>query len=192
MRMPPSPETLRAAFLVPAIGVATWQCISHKNTLRSNLIGMDRREMHISDAATLMTLLHRGKRPSTLRTLLPGWDMLQVDVPSREQMETAMSILVGSGLAEVDSSWGMLLTEDGERIRRSVKGWQGMRTIPSAIEEILAGRQLNRAPLTLSQSVFDEAREEYYDAARRRAERAQKRRSRNRWWWPDPSRRPGQ
>lgn len=153
---------------------------------------MDRREMDIFDAATLMTLLHRGKRPSTLRTVLPGWDMLQVNVPSREQMETAMSILVGSGLAEVDSSWGMLLTEDGERIRRSVKGWQGMRTIPSAISEILAGRQLSRAPLTLPQPVFDAAREEYYEAGRRRAERAQKRRSRHRWWWPDPFRRPGQ
>ncbi|WP_147394370.1 hypothetical protein [Arthrobacter cheniae] len=61
---------------------------------------MDRRDM--DDAATLMTLLHRGKHPSSLRALLPGWDMLQADVPSREQMETAVSILVGSGLAEVD------------------------------------------------------------------------------------------
>ncbi|MCC3268088.1 hypothetical protein MUG94_13285 [Arthrobacter gengyunqii] len=153
---------------------------------------MDRREMDIFDAATLMTLLHRGKRPSTLRTLLPGWDMLQVNVPSREQMETAMSILVGSGLAELDSSWGMLLTEEGEQVRRSVKGRQGMRMIPSAISEILAGRELSRAPLTLPQAVFDAAREDYYNAARRTAERTQKRRSRHRWWWPDPFRHPGQ
>lgn len=116
--------------------------------------------------------------------------MLQADVPSREQMETALSILVGSGLAEVDSSWGMRLTEEGRRLKRSVKGGQGMRLIPGAISESLAGCQVSRAPLTLPQSVFAPAREDYYDAARRRAER--ERRSRHRWWWPDPFRRPGQ
>ena len=148
--------------------------------------------MDISDAAMLMTLLHRGKRPSTLRTLLQGWDMLDANVPSHEQMETAMSILVGSGLAEVDSTWGMRLTGEGEQIRRSIKGCQGMRMIPGAISKILAGRDLGRAPLSLPQPVFDAARENYYDAARRRAERERARRSRRRWWWPDPFRRPGQ
>lgn len=148
--------------------------------------------MDIFDAATLMTLLHPGKRPSTLRTMLSGWDMLQASVPSREQMETAMSILAGSGLAEVDSSWGMLLTEEGEQIRRSVKGTQGMRMIPSAINEILAARLLSRAQLTLPQAVFDTAYEDYYGAARRRAERMRVRRSRPRWWWPNPFWSPGQ
>lgn len=116
--------------------------------------------------------------------------MLQADVPSREQMETALSILVGSGLAEVDSSWGMRLTEEGRRLKRSLKGNQGMRLIPSVISDLLAGRQLKRAPLTLPQSVFDPAREEYYDAARRRAERDGG--LRHRWWWPGPRGRPGQ
>ena len=150
---------------------------------------MDRRE--VDDAATLMTLLHRGKRPSSVRTLLSGWDMLEADVPSREQIETAASILVGSGLAEVDSSWGMLLTEQGGQLRRSVKGNQGMRMIPRIIRDLLAARPLSRAPLTLPQALFDAALKDYYDAARRRAEREAERRSRRRWWWPDPFRHPG-
>lgn len=142
--------------------------------------------MEMSDAATLMTLLRDAKRSSTLSTLLPGWDMLQADVPSRERVETAIAILVGSGLAEVDSSWGMRLTEQGGRLRRSVKGTQGMRMIPGAISDLLAGCQLSQAPLNLPRSVFEAALKDYLDAARRRAER----RSRRRWWWPDPFRRP--
>ncbi|WP_162924974.1 hypothetical protein [Mycetocola zhujimingii] len=151
---------------------------------------MERRDM--DDAATLMTLLRRRKRPSSVRRLLSGWDMLQADVPSREQIETAASILVGSGLAEVDSSWGMQLTEQGGLLRRSVKGAQGMRMIPGAIRDLLAGRQLSRAPLTLPQALYDAALNDYRDAARRRAEREAERGSRRRWWWPDPFRHPGQ
>lgn len=140
----------------------------------------------MSDAATLMTLLN-AKRSSSLRELLPGWDMLQTDVPSRERVETALAILVGSGLAEVDKSWGMRLTEQGGQIRRSVKGTQGMRMIPGAISALLGSCQLSRATLNLPQSVFDRAFNDYLDAARRRAERQ----SRHHWWWPDPFRRPG-
>jgi hypothetical protein len=147
---------------------------------------MDRMEM--SDAATLMTLLHDAKRPSSIRALLSGWDMLQADVPSRDRLETAIAILVGSGLAEVDSSWGMRLTEQGGQLRRSVKGTVGMRLIPGAISDLLAGCQLSRATLGLPQPVFDSALEGYLDTARLRAER----RSRHRWWWPDPFRRPVQ
>lgn len=137
----------------------------------------------MDDAATLVTLLHGGRRCSSLRALLPGWDMLQADVPSRERVETAMAILVGSSLAEVDSSWGVRLTEQGVQLRRSVKGARGMREIPGAISDLLVGRQLSRAPLSLPHEVFDAAREDYLHAAQRRAER----RSRHRWWWPHPS-----
>lgn len=140
----------------------------------------------MDDAATLVALLHDGRRFTSLRALLPGWDMLQADVPSRERVEKATAILVGSSLAEVDSSWGLRLTEQGVQLRRSVKGPRGMREIPGAISELLAGRQLGRAPLILPHEVFDAAREDYLDAAQRRAGR----RSRPRWWWPDPSRRP--
>ncbi|GIU54928.1 hypothetical protein NicSoilC12_06770 [Arthrobacter sp. NicSoilC12] len=143
---------------------------------------MDRTDM--DDAATLVTLLHDGKRSSSLRALLPGWDMLEADVPSRERLETAIAILVGSRLAEVDSSWGMRLTEQGVQLKRSVKGARGMREIPGAISDLLVGRQLSRATLGLPHKVFDAAREDYLDAAQRRAER----RSPHRWWWPDPSR----
>lgn len=137
----------------------------------------------VSDAATLMTLLH-PKRTVSLSRLLPGWDMLQCDVPSRERVEAALAILAGSGLAEVDSSWGMRLTEEGGQLRRSVKGVRGMREIPGLIGALLEGLQLSRAPLSLPQPIFDAAREEYFGAARRRAER----RSRGHWWWPGPSR----
>ena len=136
--------------------------------------------MEIGDAATLMTLL-RAKHSSSLRTVLPGWDMLQADTPSRERFETALAILVGSGLAEVDSSWAMRLTEQGGQLRGSVKGARGMREIPRAIDGLLAGRPLSRATLSLPQSVFDPALQDYLDSARRRAER----RSRQHWWWPD-------
>ena len=63
---------------------------------RASLNVMDRRD--IEDAATLMTLLRRGKHPSSMHGLLSGWDMLQSDVPSRKQVETALSILVGPAL----------------------------------------------------------------------------------------------
>lgn len=157
---------------------------SVKGAKRVSLNVMNRRDME--DAATLMTVLGRGKHPSSIHGLLSGWDMLQADVPSRKQIETAMSILVGSGLAEVDPSWGIRLTEQGGRIRRSVKGSGGMRLMPSATSDLLAERELNRAPLSLPESVFAPAREDYLDTARRRAERQ----ARRRWWWPDPYRRP--
>ena len=67
-----------------------------------------------------MTLLHDAKRPLAIMALLSGWDMLQADVPSRERVERATAILVGSGLAEVDSSRGMGLTEQGVQLRRSL------------------------------------------------------------------------
>ena len=142
----------------------------------------------MDDAATLMTLLHRGRHSSTLRSLLPGWDMLQADVPSRKRVETALAILVGSGLAEVDSSWGIRLSEQGGQLRRSVKGARGMREIPGAISNLLAGHQLSRATLRLPQEDFDSALEDYLHTAQRRAERW----SRHRWWWPDSFRRPVQ
>ena len=50
----------------------------------ASLNGVDRIDM--DDAATLVTLLHDGRRSSSLSALLPGWDMLQTDVPSRERV----------------------------------------------------------------------------------------------------------
>ena len=135
----------------------------------------------IGDAATLMTLLH-PKRTLSLSRLLPGWDMLQCDVPSRERVEAALAILVGSGLAEVDSSWGMRLTQEGGQLRRSVKGVRGMREIPGLMSGLLEARPLSRAPLTLPQPIFEAAYDEYREAARRRAER----RSRGRCWSRSP------
>lgn len=127
-----------------------------------------------------MALLHGRKHPSSLRGLLPGWDMLQADTPSWERMETAMAILVGSGLAELDSSWGMRPTEQGQQLKSCVKGVQGMRGVPGAIGKLLAERHLIRATLGLPQDLYDSALTDYLDAVQRRAGR----RSRRRWWMP--------
>jgi hypothetical protein len=139
---------------------------------------MDR--MARDDAATLLTLLRRGKQGQPVRGLLPGWDMLQADVPSRERVEAALSILVGSGLAEVDATWAMRPTERGEQLRRSVKGGGGMRWVPAAIGVELQKLELSCATLSLPHEVFDAARADYLSAAERRA----KRRSQPFWWWP--------
>lgn len=127
-----------------------------------------------------MTLLHGGKHSSSLRGLLPGWDMLQADTPSWERMESALAILVGSGLAELDSSWGMRLTEEGQQLKNCVKGVQGMRGIPGAIGKLLAERHLTRAPLSLPQDLYESALTDYLDTAQHRA----RRRARRRWWMP--------
>ena len=104
----------------------------------------------------------------------------------KDRMGTAIAILVGSGLAEADSSWGVKLTDEGQRLKRSAsKGSQGMRLIPGAISELLAARPLRRAPLDLPSAVFDPAREDYFDAARHRSDRTEKQRPGKRWWWPD-------
>ncbi|GAA4896665.1 hypothetical protein GCM10025789_13090 [Tessaracoccus lubricantis] len=143
---------------------------------------MDRRDL--DDAATLMTLLHRGGGASSVRAMLSGWDMLQADIPSREQIETAASILVGSGFAEVDAPGRMLLTERGREVRRSVAEGAGMRSMPGAIRGMLAQCLLSRAPLALPPSVVDAALEDYRDSVRRRADRARNGRAWPRWWLP--------
>lgn len=68
--------------------------------------------MDLDDACTLMALLN-DKRPVAVGHVLSGWDMLQVDVPSRERVENAASVLVGSGLAQLDEGWSLRLTAQG-------------------------------------------------------------------------------
>lgn len=62
-----------------------------------------------------------------------------------------------------------------------------MRLMPRATSNLLAGRELNRAPLSLPESVFAPAREDYLDASSRGAERRAEARPRHRWWWPTHS-----
>ncbi|WP_187977752.1 hypothetical protein [Mycetocola sp. JXN-3] len=133
------------------------------------------------DAAIILTLVPSTQRPLSIGFLLSGWDMLDVDVPSRERVERAMAKLVGSGFAEIDpSTWDIRLTESSEELRRSVNTSGGMRAIPGRIHEALAGQRMGVAPLELVPEVFDAALEDYLARGQRRAERA----SRHRWWWP--------
>lgn len=133
--------------------------------------------MDLDDACTLMALLN-DKRPVAVGHVLSGWDMLQVDVPSRGRVENAASVLVGSGLAQLDEGWSLRLTAQGGRICRAAGAGRGMREVPGALRDDLTGRELTRAPLTLPASIFDPAHDAYLDRVRRRAER----RSRRRWW----------
>lgn len=135
-------------------------------------------DLDVDDAATLMTLLDEKRPTSVDRSLLSGWDMLQTDVPSRERIESAAAVLVGTGLASVDEDWGMLLTAEGTRIRRAVPGRIGVRQIPGFLGAQLRERDVSRADLVLPSSVYDAAFTAYMDAARRRAERAVRRH----WW----------
>lgn len=111
----------------------------------------------IDDAATVLTLLRRSGRPNSLGSLLSGWDMLQADVPDRERVEAACSILVGSGLAEITDDWHVAITSEGERIRGSVSKWSGTRTVRDEIAKRLANLELVRSPLQLPPDVFDRA-----------------------------------
>lgn len=111
----------------------------------------------IDDAATVLTLLRRSGRPISLSALLSGWDLLEADIPARERVEAACSILVGTGLAEVSEDWGVSVTQKGERIRRAVNKWTGMRIVRAEIADRLAQHDLVRSPVKLAPDVFDRA-----------------------------------
>jgi hypothetical protein len=136
-------------------------------------------DLDVDDAATLMTLLDEKRPTRVTQYLLSGWDMLQADVPSRERIESAAAVLVGTGAAAVDEDWGMRLTDEGARIRREIPGRGiGMRQIPGILGEQLRARGVARADLSLPASLYDAAYSAYMGAAARREERAYRRH----WW----------
>lgn len=135
-------------------------------------------DLDVDDAATLMTLLNEKHPTRVTQYLLSGWDMLQADVPSRERIERAAAVLVGTGLATVDEGWGMRLRAEGARIRGEVPRGIGMRQIPGILGAQLRARDVARADLTLPASLYDAAYSAYMDAAARREERAYRRH----WW----------
>ncbi|UQN29071.1 hypothetical protein [Brachybacterium kimchii] len=136
-------------------------------------------DFDVDDAATLMALLDEKRPRRVTQSLLSGWDMLQTDLPSRERIESATAVLVGTGLATVDEDWGMLLTAEGARIRRAVPGrGLGMRQIPGILGAQLRARGVARADLTLPAALYDAAYSAYMEAAAHREERAYRRH----WW----------
>ncbi|MBK0331715.1 hypothetical protein I8D64_09895 [Brachybacterium sp. MASK1Z-5] len=135
-------------------------------------------DFDVDDAATLMTLLDEKRPRRVTQSLLSGWDMLQADVPTRERIESAAAVLVGTGLATVDADWGMQLTAEGARIRRAVPGRLGMRQVPGILGAQLRERGVSRADFVLPSSLYDAAFTAYMDVAARRRERAYRRH----WW----------
>ena len=67
----------------------------------------------IEDAATLLATVTSQKHPTTISSVVSGWDMLQVDRPSFERLQEAIAVLVGSHLVVVDSAWRLRLTAEG-------------------------------------------------------------------------------
>lgn len=118
---------------------------------------MSSEQRETNNAATVLALLHRVGRPVSLKSLLAGWDMLQADIPSREDVEAGCSILVGSGLASVSDDWRVDLTREGERIRRSVSSWSGMRVVRAELADRLTLHDLARSPLQLPPDMFERA-----------------------------------
>ncbi|SDQ06131.1 hypothetical protein SAMN04487847_0113 [Microbacterium sp. cf332] len=104
--------------------------------------------------------------------MLSNWDMLQADVPTRERVEAAASFLVSDGLADVDDSWGMRLTDRGRDLLSSVTGVRGMRSMPGAVGTLLADHAPNVTSLTLPPHLFDAGLERYRVGTRRRADSA--------------------
>ncbi|BAJ75651.1 Flp pilus assembly protein, ATPase CpaF [Microbacterium testaceum StLB037] len=103
----------------------------------------------------LATLGPGGRSGAEVRSVIATWDMINVDVPSREMIETAAGALQRAGLVTIEEGWRLRLTAEGARIRR-IPRVSGMRSLPSALGELLP-------PLTPDPSVV--LPPEIYDAA---------------------------
>jgi len=103
----------------------------------------------------LATLSTRGRCGAEVRSVIATWDMINVDIPSREMIETAAGALQRAGLLTVEDGWRLRLTAEGARLRRTPRV-SGMRSLPSALRELLP-------PLTPDPSVV--LPREIYDAA---------------------------
>lgn len=149
----------------------------------AGVVGATLGSMHrwtIEDAATLLATVTSQKHPTTLSSVISGWDMLQVDRPSYERLQEATSVLVGSHLVVVDSSWRLRLTAEGEAVRRSVGRVGYMRQLPGLLAPALGERDLTGADVDLPREVYDGVVDDYLERAKRRAARP----VRSRWWWP--------
>ena len=103
----------------------------------------------------LATLSPGGRYGAEVRSVIATWDMINVDVPSREMIETAAGALQSAGLLVIEEGWRLRLTAEGARIRRTPRV-SGMRLLPRALRELLP-------PLTPDPSVA--LPPEIYDAA---------------------------
>ncbi len=107
----------------------------------------------------LATLSPGGRYGAEVRSVIATWDMINVDVPSREMIETAAGALQRAGLVTIEEGWRLRFTAEGARIRR-IPRVSGMRSLPSALRELLP--PLTPDPLVvLPQEVYDAALNDY-------------------------------
>lgn len=112
------------------------------------------------DAAILLAAIGRSERSSTsVRSVLGTWDMINVDVPSRQMIESAAGALQRAGLVVIDEEWGLRPTAEGVRLRRTPRR-VSMRGLPSAIRELLPPLTLDPS-VVMPQEIYDAALEDY-------------------------------
>lgn len=113
-----------------------------------------------ADPSILLATLGReaGARAS-VRSIIGTWDMINVDVPSLEMIETAAGALQLAGLVTIDDDWIIRPTAAGARIRRAPRG-VSMRELPSALRDFLPPLTPDPAVL-LPPEIYEEALADY-------------------------------
>ncbi|ARJ06878.1 hypothetical protein GCM10010988_22090 [Cnuibacter physcomitrellae] len=112
------------------------------------------------DASILLATLRskEGARTS-VRSVIGTWDMINVDVPSREMIESAAGALQRGGLIAIDDDWALRPTAEGARILRTPRR-VSMRGLPSAVRELLPPLAPDPA-VVLPAEVYDAALADY-------------------------------
>lgn len=112
------------------------------------------------DPSILLATLSPGRRyGAEVRSVIATWDMINVDIPSREMIEAAAGALQRAGILTIEDGWRLLLTAEGARLRRTPRV-SGMRSLPRALRELLP--PLTPDPfVVLPQEVYDAALDDY-------------------------------
>ncbi|MDQ1076187.1 MULTISPECIES: hypothetical protein [Microbacterium] len=112
------------------------------------------------DAAILLAAIGGSERSSrSVRSVIGTWDMINVDVPSREMIESAAGALQRAGLVVIDEEWRLRPTAEGARLQRTPRR-VSMRGLPSAIRELLPPLTLDPS-VVMPQEIYDAALEDY-------------------------------
>jgi hypothetical protein len=119
------------------------------------------------DAWILQSVVYAGMR-GDLRSIIGNADAINVDIPSREQIEESVRRLEAAGLVESDGI-RVRATRAGKRLVRQSGRWrEGIRTIPRRLE----ARLNEEVPFPrgvsdwrLSQSDWQAAYDRYFQSA---------------------------
>lgn len=112
------------------------------------------------DASILLATMGRSERgTTTVRGVIGTWDMINVDVPSREMIESAAGALQRAGLVIIEDDWRLRLTAEGVRLQSKPRR-VSMRGLPGALERLLP--PLTPDPsVVLPQEIYDAALDDY-------------------------------